>query len=125
MKEWEKFAVKFAALALNDAIRSARQKKVYRDRVALPFSELRFDRPVKSALLGVARKYGLVRYSTANFEKNTRVVVVDVAKLNQVLNDNLGEIGSNASFGGLAVAGTTSGAKAQEGKLRTEGGDPL
>lgn len=111
MQEWERFAVKFAALALNDAIHSARKKKVYRDRVALPFSELRFDKSIKIALLGIARRYGLVRYSTANFEKNTRVVVVDVTKLNRILSDdNLGEIGSNASFGGLAVAtqgGTT------------------
>lgn len=105
MQKWEKFAVKFAALALDDAIKHAQKKKVYRDRVAIPFSELRFDKSIKFALLGIARRYGLIRYSTANFEKNTRVVVVDVAKLNMALNDdNLGEMGSNASLGGLAVA---------------------
>jgi len=118
VQEWERYAIKFAALALNDAIHCAKKKKAYGGRVAIPFSELRFDRPIKSALLQIARKYDLVRYSTANFEKNTRVVVVDVTKLNRILNDdNLGEMESNASLGGLAVAGTTP--KAQEG------GDPL
>ena len=123
MKEWERYAIKFVALALNEAIGNARTKRVYNDqnKVAIPFWELRFDKSFKSALLRIARRYGLVTYSAVNFDKKpVRVVIVDLNKLNHVIYDDLEEMGSNASFGGLAVAahgGTTP-------TTTTTGGDP-
>lgn len=117
MKLWEEHAIKFAALALNEAIGNAKTKRVYSDqnKVAIPFWELRFDKSFKSALLRIARRYGLVTYSAVNFDKKpVRVVIVDLKKLNQVIHNNLGEMESNA-IGGLAVA-------TQGGPPMTEGG---
>lgn len=110
-RELEIAALKFALLSLDVAIKTAGRKKVYDDRrVALPFSEIRLERPLKLAVLKIARDYKIIRYSTANFddEKNVRVVVIDTKKLNSLFNEYVkeGNVGGSTYAGGSNSRGT-------------------
>ena len=108
----ERAALKFAALALNEALENAKRAgwgiKYYPNGlVAIRTIFLDLDRVTKGAVMKIAGRYGLARHAAINLTKNKaeRAIVIDLKKLNQVIHDDLGEIGESANWG-LTLGGS-------------------
>ena len=116
-------ALKFAALALYEALENAERAKkgikYYQDNVvAIRPTFLDFDKITKSAILKIAKKYGIASYRAINLTKNKteKAIVINLEKLNQALHVNLEEMESSASRG-LTLGGPPR-------QLNESGGEP-
>lgn len=99
-------ALKFAVLALYEALENAERVKkgikYYPDNVvAIRPTFLDVDKITKSTILKIAKKHGIASYRAINLTKNKteKAIVINLEKLNQALHVNLEEMESSARSG--------------------------
>lgn len=117
MDDVEQIALKFAAIVLKNALDRARKtkygvKEYPNGVIAIRTTFLDLKKSAKAFVMETAERYGLARYAVVNITRMRpeRAIVIDVAKLNQVLCDNFvgEEKGEATDLGGLVLRAARS-----------------
>ena len=133
MDDVEQIALKFAAIVLKNALDRARKikygvKEYPNGVIAIRTTFLDLKKSAKAFVMETAERYGLARYAVVNITRMRpeRAIVIDVAKLNQVLCDNFvgEEKGEATDLGGLVLRAARSHNSETTSTTTTTGGDP-